>query len=124
MKSLPPPPPRLATVREAGLTVRDGTGKNYVAVTTLTLNANVELIERYQDWYHIAVDNNTDGWVRADFLDATPDVVKRVITAETIPDPSRNLVGVITGDQVNLRHAALILVMPKSTWSIVVNASI
>ncbi len=61
----PPPPPRLASVREAGLTVRDGPGKNYVAVTTLTLNANVELIERYQDWYHIAVDNNTDGWVRA-----------------------------------------------------------
>ena len=100
----PPPPPRLATVREAGLTVRDGPGKNYVAVTTLTLNANVELIERYQDWYHIAVDNNTDGWVRADFLDATPDVVKRVINAETIPDPSPDLIGVITGDKVNLRR--------------------
>jgi uncharacterized protein YgiM (DUF1202 family) len=100
----PPPPPRLASVREAGLTVRDGPGKNYVAVTTLTLNANVELIERYQDWYHIAVDNNTDGWVRADFLEATAEVTKRVINAETIPDPSPDLIGVITGDQVNLRR--------------------
>lgn len=99
-----PPPPRLATVREAGLTVRDGPGKNYVAVTTLALNANVELIERYQDWYHIAVDNTTGGWVRADFLEAPAEITKRIINAESIPDPSPNLVGIITDDKVNLRR--------------------
>lgn len=100
----PPPPPRLAIVRESGLTMRDGPGTNYVAITTLKLNSNVELIERYQDWYHISVDGNTDGWVRADFLEATDDVVKRVITADSIPDPSPELVAVVTGDTVNLRR--------------------
>jgi cell wall-associated NlpC family hydrolase len=100
----PPPPPRIAIVRESGLTMRDGPGTNYVAITTLKLNANVELIERYQDWYHIGVENNVDGWVRADFLEVTPDIAKRVITADSIPDPSPELVAIITGDTVNLRR--------------------
>jgi uncharacterized protein YgiM (DUF1202 family) len=100
----PPPPPRIAIVRESGLTMRDGPGTNYVAITTLKLNANVELIERYQDWYHIGSENNVDGWVRADFLEVTPDIAKRVITADSIPDPSPELVAIITGDTVNLRR--------------------
>lgn len=97
------PPPRIGVVKESGLTLRDGPGTNYVAVTTLTNNQNVELLERYQNWYHVAIDRSTEGWVRADFLSVPSDIEKRVITADTIPDPSPDLVGTIAGDQVNLR---------------------
>ncbi len=97
------PPPRVGVVKEAGLTLRDGPGTNYVAITTLTGNQNVELLERYQNWYHVAIDQSTEGWVRADFLEIANDVEKRVISADSIPDPSPELVGIVTGDQVNLR---------------------
>jgi uncharacterized protein YgiM (DUF1202 family) len=100
----PLPPPRTGIVLEAGLTLRDGPGTNYVPITTLSLNAEVELLESYQDWYHIAIDNRTDGWVRADFLAITDDVKQRIIAADAIPDPNPELVGVITGDLVNLRR--------------------
>lgn len=100
----PLPPPRTGVVLEAGLTLRDGPGTNYVAITTLSLNAEVELLESYQDWYHIAIDNKTDGWVRADFLAISDEVKQRVIAADTIPDPNPELVGVVTGDLVNLRR--------------------
>lgn len=97
------PPPRIGVVKESGLTLRDGPGTNYVAITTLSNNQNVELLERYQSWYHVALDQSTEGWVRSDFLDISADVEQRVITADSIPDPSPDLVGVVTGDQVNLR---------------------
>ncbi|MFM2308698.1 MAG: hypothetical protein RLY87_818 [Chloroflexota bacterium] len=98
----PPPPPRTGTVLESGLTLRDGPGVNYVAITTLKLNGTVELIEIYQDWYHIGVDS-TDGWVKAEYIDVSQSVLDRVITANTIPDASPELVGYVSGDNVNLR---------------------
>ena len=103
-KDLPaPPPPRTGIVLESGLTLRDGPGVNYVAITTLKLSGEVELIEIYQDWYHIAVDSSTDGWVKAEYIDVTQSVLNRVITADTIPDVSPDLVGYVGEANVNLR---------------------
>ncbi len=101
----PPPPPRTGIVRESGLTLRDGPGVDYVAITTLKLNGEVELIEIYQDWYHISVDANTAGWVKSAYIDVTKSVLDRVITADTvsIPDASPELVGFVRESNVNLR---------------------
>ena len=99
----PPPPPRTGIVLESGLTLRDGPGVKYVAITTLKLRGEVELIEIYQDWYHVSVDSKTDGWVKAQYIDVTKPVLDRVITADTIPEESPELVGTVRESNVNLR---------------------
>lgn len=99
----PPPPPRTGIVLESGLTMRDGPGTNYVAITTLKLNSTIELIETYKDWYHIAYDS-ADGWVKSEFIQVDQSVLDRVIVAEIIPEVSPEIVGYVNGDEVNLRR--------------------
>ncbi len=99
----PPPPPKIATVREDGLYLRDGPGTNYVPITTLKQNTQIELYEIYEDWFHVGAPGGLDGWVKAEFLNVDPSVVKRLLVAETIPDPNPALVGVIAENSVNLR---------------------
>jgi cell wall-associated NlpC family hydrolase len=99
----PPPPPKVATVRETGLQLRDGPGTNYVPITKLDADTRLDLLEIYQDWFHVAMTDGSDGWVRGDFLQIGDGIVPRVTIAETIPDPSPELVGRITDDKVNLR---------------------
>jgi uncharacterized protein YraI len=45
----PPPPPKIGTVAEEGLSLRDGPGTNYVSMSKLQAGAQLDLLERYQD---------------------------------------------------------------------------
>ncbi len=99
----PPPPPKVATVRESGLQLRDGPGTNYVPMMSLQQASQIELYEIYQDWFHVGVPGGLDGWVKGEFLDVDPSVVKRLLVAETVPDPNPALVGFVAENSVNLR---------------------
>ena len=99
----PPPPPKIATVRESGLALRDGPGTNYVPMAKLQAGTTLDLLERYQDWFHVGIPGGGDGWVKGEFLSIEPGIVERLLEAETIPDPNPAMVGVIAEDAVNLR---------------------
>lgn len=99
----PPPPPKVAMVREEGLLLRDGPGTNYVPMAKLNASTQLELFEIYQDWYHVGVPGGSEGWVKGEFLNIEESVVKRLLVAETIPDPNPALVGTIADNSVNLR---------------------
>jgi cell wall-associated NlpC family hydrolase len=98
-----PPPPKIATVRESGLSLRDGPGTNYISMTTFQSGAKVDLLERYQEWFHIGIPGGGDGWVKGEFLNIDPGISGRVIVAETIPDPTPAMIGVIAENATNLR---------------------
>ncbi|HEX5689963.1 MAG TPA: NlpC/P60 family protein, partial [Roseiflexaceae bacterium] len=82
---------------------RDGPGTNYIALTKLNAGSQLDLLERYQDWFHVGIPGGSDGWVRSDFLAINQGVTERVLVAEAIPDPNPALVGTITDNGVNLR---------------------
>lgn len=98
-----PPPPKVGTVAEEGLQLRDGPGTNYVPMSKLSANSQLDLLEVYQDWYHVGVPGGADGWVRSDFMNVDPSVAKRLLVAETIPDANPAMVGVVNDNKVNLR---------------------
>lgn len=100
---LPPPPPKVATVNETGLQMRDGPGTNYISINKLQAGAQLDLLERYQDWFHVGIPGGTDGWVKGEFLGIQPGIVDRLLAAETVPDPNPALVGLIAENAVNLR---------------------
>jgi uncharacterized protein YgiM (DUF1202 family) len=116
----PPPPPKVATVRESGLSLRDGPGTNYISMATFQSGAKLDLIERYQDWFHVGIPGGTDGWVKGEFLSIDQGITERLLAAETIPDPNPALVGTIAENAVNLRKG------PDSKYSKIggVNAGI
>jgi cell wall-associated NlpC family hydrolase len=99
----PAPPPKVGTVSETGLALRDGPGTNYIAMNKLQAGAELDMLERYQDWYHVGIPGGSDGWVKGEFLTIEPSIVERLLVAETIPDPNPALVGTITDNAVNLR---------------------
>jgi cell wall-associated NlpC family hydrolase len=99
----PPPPPKVATVRESGLSMRDGPGTNYISMDTFQAGAKIDLIERYQDWFHIGIPGGADGWVKGEFLSIDPGITDRLLIAEAIPDPNPALIGSIAENAVNLR---------------------
>ena len=99
----PPPPPKIATVAEDGLSLRDGPGTNYIAMSKLQAGAQLDLLERYQEWLHVGIPGGADGWVKGDFLAIAAGINERVLTAETLPDPNPALVGMIAENLVNLR---------------------
>lgn len=99
----PPPPPKVAAVREDGLLLRDGPGTNYVPMATLKANTQLELLETYQDWFHVGIPGGGEGWVKGEFLTIGPGITERLLVAESIPDPNPALVGWIADNQVNLR---------------------
>jgi len=99
----PPPPPKIATVAEDGLSLRDGPGTNYIAMSKLQAGAQLDLLERYQEWLHVGIPGGADGWVKGDFLAIAAGINERVLAAETLPDPNPALVGLIAENLVNLR---------------------
>jgi cell wall-associated NlpC family hydrolase len=99
----PPPPPKIGMVNETGLALRDGPGTNYISLNKLNAGAQLDLLERYQDWFHVGIPGGNDGWVRGDFLAVQQGIVDRVLVAEAIPDPNPAMVGSITDNGVNLR---------------------
>lgn len=100
----PPPPPKVGQVSETGLQLRDGPGTNYVPLAKLTAGVQVDLLERYQDWYHIGVPGGADGWVKSQYVSTDEGVIKRLLEAESIPDANPAMVGVIVESAVNLRQ--------------------
>ncbi|MFN8567370.1 MAG: SH3 domain-containing protein [Kouleothrix sp.] len=100
---LPAPPPKVATVNETGLQLRDGPGTNYISMAKLDAGAQLELLERYQDWFHVGIPGGADGWVKGEFLGIQPGIVDRLLAAESVPDPNPALVGLIAENAVNLR---------------------
>jgi cell wall-associated NlpC family hydrolase len=99
----PPPPPKIGTVRESNLNLRDGPGTHYVSMEALDAGVSLALIEKYQDWVHVAT-NDFDGWVKSSFLDVEKSIMQRVPETEYIPDPNPALVGSVVDDMVNLRE--------------------
>jgi cell wall-associated NlpC family hydrolase len=97
-----PPPPKIATVSQPNLNLRDGPGTEYVSMTKLEAGKPLALVEQYQDWVHVAYDD-VDGWVHVDYLDMAPNIINRVPVTESIPDPNPALIGSITDNMVNLR---------------------
>jgi uncharacterized protein YgiM (DUF1202 family) len=98
-----PPPPKVAMVREDGLLLRDGPGTNYVPMAKLNASTQLELLEIYQDWYHVGIPGGSEGWVKGEFLTIETGIVERLLVAETIPDPNPAMVGRIADNSVNLR---------------------
>jgi len=99
----PPPPPKVATVNETGLQLRDGPGTNYISINKLQSGNQLELLERYQDWFHVGIPGGADGWVKGEFLAIEPGINERLLIAETVPDPNPALIGLISENAVNLR---------------------
>lgn len=98
-----PPPPKVATVVEANLNLRDGPDTKYVGMTKLEANIQLDLLARYNDWYQVQTGQGQIGWVRSDFLNIAPGVTERIEVVTEIPDPNPALVGVIQEQGVNLR---------------------
>lgn len=98
-----PPPARVGTVREEGLQLRDGPGTNYIPLTKLDSNMQLDLLESYDGWFHVGVPGGLDGWVKGEFINLQPGVLERITVAEAIPDASPNMVGRINDNKVNLR---------------------
>ena len=98
-----PPPARVGTVREEGLQLRDGPGTNYIALTKLDSNMQLDLLESYDGWFHVGVPGGLDGWVKGEFLNIQSGVLERIAVAEAIPDASPDMVGRINDNKVNLR---------------------
>ncbi len=104
-ESLPAlPPKKVGTVREDNLQLRDGPGTNYVPMTKLKSGTTIDLLEIYQDWYHVGIDGGKDGWVKGEFLNVDPAVNQRLDVATALPDPNPAMVGVINDNTVNVRQ--------------------
>lgn len=97
----PAPPPKVGLIREEGTQLRDGPGTNYVSLTPL-VPGQIDLIERYNDWLYISA-AGTEGWVRADLVEADGHVLERLLVADAVPDPNPALVGLVNENQVNMR---------------------
>ena len=97
------PPARVGTVREEGLQLRDGPGTNYIALTKLQPDVQLDLLEIYDGWFHVGVPGGLDGWVKGEFINLQPGVLERISVAEAIPDASPEMVGRINDNKVNLR---------------------
>lgn len=98
-----PPPPKVASVQESNLNLRDGPGTNYVAMTKLESGQQLDLIEQYQGWIHVST-GDMEGWVSADYLAMQEGVIGRVPVTETIPDANPSLVASVNENSVNLRR--------------------
>ncbi len=98
----PPPPPKIGTVREEGVNLRDGPGTNYVSMAKMSAGQDLTLVERYEGWFLVEYGTQY-GWVTGEFLNIVPGVVERVPVAQSIPDPNPPLVGSVIENGVNLR---------------------
>lgn len=99
----PPPPPKVATVREENLNLRDGPGTNYIGMVKLDSGMQLSLLEQYQDWMHVATNDNRSGWVKTEFLSMVDGVLPRIPVTENIPDPNPAMVGWVNENGVSLR---------------------
>lgn len=96
------PAPKVATVTEEGLRLRDGPSTEYVRMMSLTAGQEVSLIQQHGEWVHVAGDN-FNGWVDASYLEIGEGVLARVPTTESIPNPHPSLAALINENGVNMR---------------------
>lgn len=96
-----PPPPKIGIVKDDGVQLRDGPGTNYISMNSL-IKGQIDLLERYQDWYHVSVVGQ-EGWVKAELIDVAPTVLDRLLVADTIPDANPALIATTIENQINLR---------------------
>ncbi|MEN9934750.1 MAG: hypothetical protein RLZZ387_1329 [Chloroflexota bacterium] len=98
-----PPPPKIAQVLSQGLNLRDGPGTNYVGMVQLPAGSQLDLLARYEGWYHVQASDGSIGWVASEFLGIGPGVIERIEAVSQIPDPNPALVGLVRHAKVNLR---------------------
>lgn len=97
-----PPPPRIAVTNDSGVSLRDGPGTEYNRLRTLGADRELELIERYDGWLHVAA-GGVQGWVSATLVDMREGVLERVPVASSIPEVKPlAMVGTVQ-DRANLR---------------------
>lgn len=97
-----PPPPKVGTVLEDNLNMRDGPGTNYVSMARLSIGTDLSLVEQYDNWFLVEY-QQTYGWVTREYLSLLPGVIERIPVADSIPDPNPLLIGTVTENNVNLR---------------------
>lgn len=97
-----PPPPKVGVVREEGVNLRDGPGKNYISMAKMGLGQELTLVERFEGWFLVEY-GQSYGWVTQDFLNIREGVIDRVPVAQAIPDPNPALVGLVLENNVNIR---------------------
>ena len=73
-------------------------------MTKFNAGTELEMIETYQDWYHVGIPDGASGWVKGEYINVEAPVRNRLLEAETIPDPNPQLLGVINENSVNLRQ--------------------
>ncbi|MBC8163807.1 MAG: SH3 domain-containing protein [Roseiflexaceae bacterium] len=99
-----PPPPKIATVVEPNLNLRDGPATAYVGMTKLDANVQLDLLGQYNDWLQVQAPNGQQGWVNGNFLSMLPGVLERIPVLTAIPDPNPARVGTLRDGGVNLRQ--------------------
>jgi cell wall-associated NlpC family hydrolase len=97
-----PPPPKIAVVREEGLSVRDGPGTAYIKLDSLGGDTTIDLLSRYDNWFEVRLPNGRIGWVTGEFLSIAEGVIERLEVLTSAPDPHPALVVTVDGT-VNLR---------------------
>jgi uncharacterized protein YgiM (DUF1202 family) len=98
----PAPPPKIGTLVEDNVNLRDGPGKNYVAMTKMAITQDLTLVEQYEGWFLVEY-GELFGWVSGEMMQIGPGVLNRVPVAKSIPDPNPALVGNVLENKVNLR---------------------
>lgn len=98
----PPPPPKIATVGEEGLNMRDGPGTAYVKLDSLERGSTIDLLSRYENWFEVRHPSGKIGWVTGEFLQIADGVVPRLEVLTSAPDPNPALVAMADG-KINLR---------------------
>ncbi|PKM78889.1 MAG: hypothetical protein CVU88_08640, partial [Firmicutes bacterium HGW-Firmicutes-13] len=84
----------LALVKVSVLNVREGPGTNYRIIGRVTLNQQLEILERRQDWLRVKLPNNQAGWVAAEFVKETGQAFKTIRV-------NANLVNIRSGPGTN-----------------------
>jgi cell wall-associated NlpC family hydrolase len=98
----PPPPPKIGTLIENNVNLRDGPGTNYVPMAKMAVTQGLTLIEQYEGWFLVEY-GELYGWVNGQLMQIGPGVLERVPVAKSIPDPNPPLVGNVLENKVNLR---------------------
>lgn len=98
-----PPPPRIGTVAEDNLNLRDGPGTNYIGMGKLNAGTSLDLLARYGEWLQVQTGDGRTGWVSSQHVSLVPGVFERVEAVSSIPNPDPALVGSVSERSVTLR---------------------
>lgn len=78
---------KAAAVIDDQTSLREGPGKDYKRIGVLSAATNLELLGRNENWIRIG-SNGTIGWVRADLLNISEDVISTLpVSNDFVPPP-------------------------------------